>query len=133
MLIQKWTTVFCCFTLALYSCSYNKGEAVDPSGPPVNFQKDIKPIIVQNCVMCHSDTATHPDKPGYAFFLRNTNDFSEFRNYATATSSANSSYTKVIARLYGIEKPAMPFQKAPLPDSTIKKIEKWIRQGAVLN
>ena len=133
MLTIKWIPVLCCFSLALYSCSYNKAEAFDPSGSPVDFQKDIKPIIVQNCVMCHSDTATHPDRPGYALFLKNNNDFSEFRKFAIATSSANASYTKIPARLRGIESPAMPFNKPSLPDSTIKKIEKWIKQGAVLN
>ena len=137
MLTLKWIPVLC-FTLSLYSCSYNKGEvpAPDTSTHLIDFQKDIKPIIVQNCVMCHSDTATNPYKNPNVFFLQTSGssaDFSVFHKYATTVSSSNSAYTIVPARLRGIEQPAMPFQRASLPDSTIKKIEKWIRQGAILD
>lgn len=129
----KWLMfIFGCILL-LNACMYNKGEDMGPVGPPVNFQTEIKPILINNCLTCHSDTATNPKKPGYAFFLQGSNDFSEFRRYATETSTANPAYTKVPARLRGIESPAMPFQRTPLPDSLIRKIENWVRQGAPLN
>ena len=133
MLHLKWHTLIFCCMLSLNGCEYNKGEDLGPVGPPVKFDTEIKPILIQNCLMCHSDTATHPDKPGYALFLQGSGDFSVFREYATATSTVNPAYTKVPARLRGIETPAMPFNKPSLPDSSIKKIENWIKQGANLN
>lgn len=120
--------------MLLNSCLYNKVEEMDAGGGPlVDFNSQIKPILIKNCLECHSDTATNPKKPGYAFFLKGGNDFSEFRLYATAPSSVNPAYTKVPARLRGIESPPMPFERTPLPDSSIKKIEHWIMQGARLN
>ena len=141
MLLQRWTPLLFCLTLSIYSCSYNKGPKPEPKvntdsiadSVKISFQKEIKPIIVNNCVECHSDVATSPDKPGYAFFLQGKDDYSVFREYATSVSTANSSYTKVIARLHGIEQPAMPYKRAALPDSTISKIEEWIEQGAVID
>jgi hypothetical protein len=124
--------IFGCILL-LNACSYNKGEELRPVGPTINFQTEIKPILITHCLTCHSDTASNPSKPGYAFFLRGTNDFSEFQRYATEKSTSNPAYDKVSARLRGVESPAMPFQRAALPDSLIKKIENWARQGAPLN
>lgn len=136
MLQVKWALLIIVCILILNACTYNKGEDLTPIGPPINFQTEIKPIIINHCVTCHSDTATNADKPGYAFFLQvngGSEDFSGLQQYATARSSSNPAYTKIPARLRGIESPAMPFKKAPLPDSLIKKIENWARQGAPLN
>jgi hypothetical protein len=136
MLHLKWSMLIFGCILLLNACKYNKGEDLGPIGSPVNFQTEIKPIIINNCVTCHSDTATNPSKPGYAFFLQvkgGSADFSVLQQYAIARSTANPAYTKLSARLRGIESPAMPFQRPPLPDSLIKKIENWSRQGAPLN
>ena len=122
--------------LFMNSCLYNKAEQINVgpgSGPLVDFNSEIKPILIKNCLECHSDTATNPKKPGYALFLKGGNDFSEFQRYATTPSSANAAYTKVSARLRGIESPAMPFERTPLHDSSITKIERWVMQGARLN
>jgi hypothetical protein len=120
---------FLCVFLLISGCASNTVELVD-LGPPVSYQTDIKPILVTHCYKCHTDTATHPDKPGYAFW----NDFSELQTYALATSTANPAYTKIQARLRHIEIPGMPYDQAqPLPDSLIVKIERWIKQGAPNN
>jgi len=121
--------------LSLASCEYNKGEDLGPAGPPIDFHAEIEPIIINNCVMCHSDTATNPDKPDPArhlFFLQGSGDFSILQQKALASSSI-SGYTLIQARLHHLEQPYMPFNRPALPDSSIRKIDRWVKQGAPLN
>jgi hypothetical protein len=132
----KAIQVFSLLGLILLSgCTYDKQAEPIPLTPSdtlatVSYSKVIKPILQANCYTCHSDTSKNPEKPGYAFF----NNFNELRNdYALKTSPSNTSYTKLIARLRGIETPRMPFKRDPLNDSLIVKIETWIKQGAKEN
>ncbi|MDB5257432.1 MAG: hypothetical protein JWM14_2127 [Chitinophagaceae bacterium] len=124
-----------CALLSLASCEYNKGEDLGADGPPVVFSSDIKPIIINNCVMCHSDTATNPDKPDptlHLFFLQGAGDFSILQQKALQSSTIPG-YTLIQARLHHLEEPYMPFNRPQLPDSLIKKIDRWVKQGAPLN
>src|SRR4051812_31837699 len=93
--------------LAFTGCQYNKGEEVDPSGPPVSFNSEIKPIIVQNCSVCHSESPTDPDQPNITLFNNMTGDFSGLHNYAVAPQSAD--YTILQARLRGAGVARMPY------------------------
>lgn len=92
----------------------------------ISYLEEIQPIIEVHCYSCHSLNATHPEKPGYAFL----DDYEGLKKYALKTSVSNPSYSTLVARLRFIEYPGMPFKEDPLPDSEIKKIETWIKQGA---
>jgi len=113
----------------LNSCAYNKGDVPVPVNSNVRYSINVKPILVTHCFKCHSDTATNPDRPGYAFF----NDFSVIHTLAVKTSTANPNYTVLIARLKHIESPGMPFQESPLSDSLIQVIQDWVLIGAPNN
>ena len=115
--------------MLLNGCAYNKGENPVPVNSNVRYVLDVKPILITHCFKCHSDTATNPDRPGYAFF----NDFSEVHNLALKPSTANPNYTVMIARLKHIESPGMPFQENPLSDSLIQVIQDWVLVGAPNN
>lgn len=115
--------------LLLNNCTYNKGETPVPFNKNVRYTVDVKPILITHCFKCHSDTATNPDRPGYAFF----NNFNEIQNLALKTSTANPNYTVLIARLRHIESPGMPFQETPLSDSLIQVIQDWVLVGAPNN
>lgn len=91
----------------------------------ISYQKDIKPIIATNCYSCHSATATHPEKPGYAFL----DSYEGLKKYALKPSTSNTSMTTLQARLRFVEYPGMPFKEEPLPESEIQKIEAWIQLG----
>jgi hypothetical protein len=110
-------------------CAYNKMDLTD-NGPIATYSGDVKPILITNCYKCHTDTSTHPDRNPDVFL----NDFSVLKSLALTPSSVNASFTILQARLRHIETPGMPFDKAsPLPDSTIRKVENWIQQGAPNN
>lgn len=124
-----------CALLSLASCEYNQGEDLGPVGPPVVFHTDIEPIIINNCVTCHSDTATNPERPDasrHLQFLQGAGDFSILRQKALASSTIPG-YTLIQARLHHLEEPAMPFNRPKLADSLIQKIDRWVKQGAPLN
>lgn len=120
----------CLIALLIFvRCTYDKALDAGPVIPFVSYKDEIKPIIVANCYQCHSSTSTDPKRPGYAFF----NDFNELQRYALKTSTANSAYTTLQARIRHIESPGMPFEKSPLPEAEIVLIENWIRGGALNN
>lgn len=118
------------------SCTYNKGEEMVPIGPPVLFESEIKPIIINNCLMCHADTSTNPEKnTQMVWFLKGPahDDFSGLKEYALKPS-INSAYTIMQQRIHGYDGVfRMPYNRDPLPDSTIAKLDRWIRQGAPLD
>ncbi|MDB5258172.1 MAG: hypothetical protein JWM14_2867 [Chitinophagaceae bacterium] len=121
------------FIGVVVSCTYHKGEELVPIGPPVHFELEIKPIIISNCLICHADTSTNPDKnPNMVWFLKGPNhdDFSELQEYALMPS-INSAYTIMQQRIHGYDGVTrMPYQRAALPDTIIAKLDRWIRQGA---
>lgn len=125
----KFYFVLIVLFMLLNSCAYNKGENPIPVNNNVHYAVDVKPILVTHCFKCHSDTATNPDKPGYAFF----NNFSDIKKEALKVSTANSNYTVLIARLKHFESPGMPFQEKPLSDSLIQVIQDWVLIGAPNN
>jgi uncharacterized membrane protein len=120
------------FLLFNSSCTYDKATEAIPQVPEtpeeivVSYKEDIQPIIEAHCYSCHSATATHPEKPGYAFL----DSYDGLKKYALKTSTSNASMTTLQARLRFIEFPGMPFKEEPLPESEIQKIEAWIKQGA---
>ncbi len=124
------------FIAAIFGCTYHKGEELGPIGPPVSFELEIKPIIINNCLICHADTSTNPDKnPDHVWFLKGPShdDFSELHDYAVMPSS-NPAYTIMQQRIHGYDGiTRMPFNRDPLPDTTLAKLDRWIRQGAPLN
>ncbi len=129
---MKNTIVTLSLLFIITSCAYNKSdEAIVPAGakPTISYQQDIKPILILKCYTCHSDTATDPEKPGYAFF----NNFDVFHQYATSASTANADFSKIIARLRYVESPGMPFNRPKLSEEEIVKIEIWIKEGALNN
>jgi hypothetical protein len=124
------------FFAVVVSCTYNKGEELVPIGPPVLFESEVKPIIINNCLICHADTSTNPEKnPDMVWFLKGPghDDWSELQEYALMPS-INSAYTIMQQRIHGYDGVLrMPYNRPALPDSTIAKLDRWIRQGAPLD
>jgi hypothetical protein len=116
---------------ATFGCAYNKSKEVAPAvlNYNVSYALDVKPIIVNNCYICHTDTSTNPDRPGYAFF----NIFSQLQYYASSPSPTHPSYTRMQARLRQIDTPGMPYNRPPLSELEIEIIEKWILEGVPNN
>lgn len=120
---------FTAFALFCFSCTYHKAEEVKPELLNVSYAAEIQPIIEAHCYNCHSENATDPDRPGYAFL----DEYESLKRYALKPSVSNANYTTLQARIRFIEYPGMPFQQDPLPESDIQKIETWIKLGAPNN
>ncbi len=130
---HKLTIVFFFAAVLVFlanGCLYNKGEVPVPENKNISYSRDVKPILITYCYKCHTDTATNPDRPGYAFF----NHFDQLQTEALKPSPANPGYTVLIARLKYLELPGMPLDSPePLPDSLIQKIQDWVSIGAPEN
>ena len=119
-----------CFLLILSSCGDNS-HFVEPLPDTVDFNFHVRPILVQNCYLCHG-----PDPSGRKADLR-------FDTYEGATAALKDgghaivpkkpSKSQLIYRIYHEEKD----QVMPPPESNYKLterekalLEKWIDQGA---
>jgi len=93
------------------------------------FSQDIAPILVANCVRCHSG-----DQPG---LRRGKLDLSTFEKMQNGTPdekiivAGKPADSHLVLRVKGEEKPRMPQGNTNvLSADAIAKIEKWIKQGA---
>jgi hypothetical protein len=109
-------------SLSNYSCKYDSREDIAPTvscdTSKVTFVLTIKPILVNNCVECHSGL--------------NPAGGLNYATYPDVTAVATS------VRLLGALKHLPGFQPMPrfapkLPDCEILKIEKWVNEGALNN
>jgi mono/diheme cytochrome c family protein len=121
--------IFLQITLCLLAggCAYNE-PPVTPI-QTVSFVSDVKPIIAANCGTCHSDTSTNPDKQPTLLW----SDYNQLKSVAITPSSVNPAYTILQARIRHIESPGMPYNRPMLPESEIRTIEAWIKNGAPNN
>lgn len=109
------------FTMSLSSCYYDVEEELYPADcniDSVGFAADIFPIISQNCLGCHSDAAN--------FGNVSLADYTKVKQYADDKSLLGS-----VRHDSGYS--PMPQGQAKLSNCDIKKIDKWISEGAKNN
>jgi hypothetical protein len=94
---------------------------------PVEFSRDIRPILNQNCVACHGGVR---QKNGVSFI---------FREEALGTGKSgrrtivpgNPDASEFMARLTTSDPEArMPYHGPPLPPQQIDLLRRWIKEGA---
>ncbi|HRK00111.1 MAG TPA: c-type cytochrome, partial [Ignavibacteria bacterium] len=96
------------------SCEISTSDCVSDN---MVFESDIKPIIEENCVGCHSGA-----KPKMGYDFSNPEKFREV--------ALTGDVYLAITHSEGVT--AMPFKGDKLSDCDIKKIKSWIDDGAVL-
>jgi hypothetical protein len=93
----------------------------------VHFSRDIRPILNQNCMPCHGGVR---QKNGVSFL---------FREEALGTGKSgrrtivpgDPGTSELIARVTSSDpETRMPYHAAPLPQSQIDLLRRWIKQGA---
>ena len=99
----------------------------------VSFKQDVSPILSENCLSCH--------KPGTEGYIKSGLSMENYDAVMKGTKFgpvivAGSHISSTLVLL--LERKAhpsinMPKDKAPLADSQIKVIRKWIDQGAKNN
>jgi Protein of unknown function (DUF1553)/Protein of unknown function (DUF1549)/Planctomycete cytochrome C len=96
----------------------------DSPAAPIDFAKEIKPILERNCLSCH--------KAGNAksgLVLETQESIQEGGKVnGPALIPRKSGESPLILYLQGKKKPRMPFGSAPLPEVEIALIQSWIDQ-----
>jgi WD40 repeat protein len=107
-----------------------KPEAAKPatvSTPPVSFMKDVAPILVRNCIACHS-----PKKAESKYIMTNFAQLSKGgvrgEGITLAPGDPDESFFVELIRHDG--EPRMPYKQDPLPLDAVGLIERWVKEGA---
>ncbi|QEH32700.1 Planctomycete cytochrome C [Aquisphaera giovannonii] len=110
-----------------------KNTAAQPPAEAASFRDDVAPILVANCVGCHSE-----NRPGKA---RGKLDLTTFAKLMEGTPAekviapGKPDESHLVLRVKGEEEPRMPQggNNAGLADSAIARMERWIKAGAKLD
>ena len=93
----------------------------------VEFSRDIRPILNQNCVSCHGGVR---QKNGVSFIFREEALGTGKSGHRTIVPG-NPDASEFMARLTTTDPEArMPYHGPPLPPQQIELFRKWIKQGA---
>ncbi|WP_250847182.1 c-type cytochrome domain-containing protein [Aquisphaera insulae] len=109
------------------------GDAASRAEAPISFRMDVAPILVANCVGCHSE-----NRPGKA---RGKLDLTTFAKLMQGTpeekviAPGNPGESHLVLRIKGDEEPRMPQggNNAGLAEAAIARIERWVKAGALLD
>lgn len=119
-----------------------KNNIVGPPPPDtsgVSFSNQVQPIFTANCALsgCHAGASPQDGmslEAGKAYDNIVNKPNIDFGNYLIVEpfySDSSFLYFKITGN--SIAGPRMPYQKRPLPDSSIQTIKLWIDQGAKNN
>jgi mono/diheme cytochrome c family protein len=116
--IMKWLLAF----LVCISTS-----AATSADQPVDYLRDVKPILAQHCYSCHG---AQKQKSGLRLDTAAAAQLGG--NSGPAVVSGKSNESRLIRAISGSDKslPRMPFKKAPLDDQQIALLKTWIDEGA---
>ena len=104
-----WLMILCCSTIA--------------ADEPIDFSRQIGPILEQHCVRCHSPGNNKGDVSLTTFDDLKSND------YVIAGDPDDSYLIELVTSQDG-EPPAMPKEAKPLSDTEVELLRQWIGQGA---
>ncbi|MEL7498945.1 MAG: DUF1553 domain-containing protein [Planctomycetota bacterium] len=115
------------FVLVLFTslviCSFGVDPPTSFAQERVDFEKEIAPVLQQHCLRCHSPGIDKGDVS-----LATLSDLEE-GGYIEA-GDAESSYLIELVSGTSTEPPRMPKDGPPLSNAEIKKIKRWIDEGA---
>ena len=105
-----------------------KLQVMAPTGKEtIQFSRDIAPVLVENCFVCHSG-----DGPTGNFQMGTFEQMVRGGNSGNPWVPNKPDDSLIIKKLKGTAGARMPQPKSkdPLPAATIAKFEKWISEGA---
>jgi hypothetical protein len=112
---------------AFRSSAQEVAPPVQPAAAPIDFERDIKPILQRSCFECHSEQRARGR-------LRLDDRTLAFRGGMSGpvVVPGDSEHSLLIRRVLGLdEEDRMPLDEDPLPDEEIALLRAWIDQGAV--
>lgn len=123
--------------LSAFSCTYNKGADIKPdvgcstTYSTVSFSTDIQPILTLNCAIsgCHSGT-----NPQGNFNLEASKAYTTLsktgRGYIDVSDPKGSVF---YSSMVSTSNPMPPAGRQPISACDLKRIETWMREGALDN
>jgi hypothetical protein len=124
MIVKGWIIISSTLFLSamLAGCTYDSREDVDLFVPcdtaAVTFQLTIRPILNNNCIVCHSGSSP-----------ANGLDYEKYSDVFKVASDGR--LVGAINHRAGFE--PMPRFAPKLPTCEIQKIEKWVSEGSLNN
>jgi len=122
-------------TLFFYACAYNKGE-ITPKGcstviDTVSFAIEIQPILTAKCanVGCHSG-----NNPEGNLNLEASKAYAALSKQGKGYIDVNDPKSSVLySSLISTSVPMPPLGQQPLSSCDLKRIETWMKEGALDN
>jgi hypothetical protein len=94
---------------------------------PVDFSRDIKPILNPNCILCHGGVR---QKNGVSFIFREA-ALGIGKSGRPTIVAGNADGSELMARVTSTDPDArMPYHAPPLPPDQIELLRRWIKEGA---
>ena len=117
--------------MGLFLISPRQAKADDPAKPPVDFNREIRPILAKNCFACHGLDEAH--RGGKLRFDLRDDALRELPSGSIAIVPGKSSESEIVSRLNEADESArMPPAKEGerLKASEVAVITRWIDEGA---
>jgi len=106
-------------------------QAADPTKPPVDYNRDVRPILAKNCLACHGPDASHRER-GLRLDDRESAT-KELKSGAIALVPGAPDESELILRLTEEDESLrMPPRKAGprLARTDIETLRRWVKEGA---
>jgi len=111
----------------LLLCPARAGAGTVPRKPLSPSYEDVKPILEDNCIMCHNG----PKAPK-GLRLNSFENVLKGSERGPVVKAGDLQGSELIRRLRGISTPRMPLSGPPwLEESEIRLLEEWIKNGAL--
>ena len=91
----------------------------------VDYEREIKPILSENCLECHSQ-----DKRKGGLSLATYGDVLDGGKDGAVVRPGHSARSMMIAKVKGEQGDRMPLDELPLSDEQIALLQRWIDEGA---
>jgi Protein of unknown function (DUF1553)/Protein of unknown function (DUF1549)/Planctomycete cytochrome C len=96
------------------------------AGKPIVFNRDVRPILNQNCMSCHGGVK----QSGGISFISRDEALTRGKSGRFAIVPGHPDRSELIARIVSTDQEVrMPYHSAPLQPSQIKLLRQWIREG----
>lgn len=117
------------FAIALHPTSRAGDPPPSADQRPVDFQREVRPILAENCLLCHGPDSR--DRRSELRFDERESPFKDLGGYA-AIVPGKSDHSKLIERVTSADHPMPPPETGKsLTSSQVDVLKRWIDQGAV--
>ncbi len=119
---QLWVRMFARNVFSILAAAI---AAFGQNAQPVDFLRDVQPVLTSRCLVCHSG-----DTPQAGLRLHTREEMLRGGVSGPAIVPGNSEASLLVQKITGRRGQRMPPAGPPLPEDAIARIRAWIDQGA---